>query len=578
MACPDDSNEIEQRPSVSSQTASCSETTRLLPKNGGGGDEEEEERTVIVKDISFTRLALIMSTAWSGVFLAALDSTIIATLSAPISSEFNSLSLFSWLATGYLISTAACQPISGRLTDIFGRGPGLIFCNVVFAVGNLICGLAMNQHVVIVGRVVAGIGGGGLLSIATFLASDLVPLRQRGLVGAVGNLWFGTGCMLGGVLGGLLNDYTALGWRLAFLIQVPPSILSAIAVMLLVKVPPKQSDRSHLARIDFLGVFLTSSFLVLLVFGLNAGGNLTPWLHPLPITCLLLSLVLFFTFIWWESRARQPIIPVKLLLHRTVFCASLTGLLVAMLVNTAIFFVPLYLQILGETATSAGLRTLSSPVGMAMGALSSGYLMRRTGKFVGLGIASELLLVVGASLLCLQSQHTPATLTTAAFFFIGGGYSAVLSVTQIACIAAVDHSQQAVVTSITCKPGRVPSERERERESEPILTPRVAIVLARSLGGTVGITVVSAIYQNTLDARLWSRFGGEPDAAAIIGRLRDDIGQLRNVPASWRPGVVASFSEAFRFVWLTVLAWSLLALVCVSPIKQHKLHSSLDRR
>ncbi|RDA86386.1 hypothetical protein CP532_1077 [Ophiocordyceps camponoti-leonardi (nom. inval.)] len=489
------------------------ETTTLLPKIN------EEERTVIVKEVSFVKLALIMTTAWSGVFLSALDSTIIATLSAPISSEFRSLSLFSWLATGYFISTAACQPLSGRLTDIFGRGPGLVFCNVVFAAGNLICGLATNQYVMIIGRVVAGIGGGGLLSIATFIASDLVPLRQRGLVGGIGNLWFGTGCMLGGVLGGLLNDYTNLGWRLAFLIQVPPSILSAIAVPLLVKVPPKQSDRSHLARIDFLGVFLTSSFLVLLVFGLNAGGNLTPWAHPLPISCLLLSILLFITFIWWESRARQPILPVKLLLHRTVFFASITSLLVAMLANTAIFYVPLYLQIIGETATSAGLRTLSSPVGMVTGALCGGYLMRRTGKFVGLGITSVVMLVVGAFLLCLQSQDTPATLTTAAFFFIGGG-----------------------------------------------------------LGSTAGITIVSAIYQNRLDTELWSRFSRDPEAATIISRLRDDITQLRNVPPSWRPGVVASFSAVFRCVWLTVLTWALLALVFVSLLKQHKLHSSLDRR
>ncbi|RCI08783.1 hypothetical protein L249_4805 [Ophiocordyceps polyrhachis-furcata BCC 54312] len=528
-------------------------TTALLLPPKHDDDDDDDERTVIAKQVSFTKLALIMTTAWSGVFLSALDSTIIATLSAPIASEFRSLSLFSWLATGYFIATAACQPLSGRLTDIFGRGPGLVFCNVVFAGGNLVCGLASNQYVMIVGRVVAGVGGGGLLSIATFVASDLVPLRQRGLVGGIGNLWFGTGCMLGGVLGGLLNDYTSLGWRLAFLIQVPPSILSAMAVPLLVQVPPKQSDRSHLARIDFLGVFLTSSFLLLLVFGLNAGGNLTPWAHPLPISCLLLSLVLFITFLWWESRARQPMLPVKLLLHRTVFFASITSLLVAMLANTAIFYVPLYLQmIMGETATSAGLRTLSSPVGMVCGALCGGYLMRRTGKFVGLAIASVVMLVVGAFLLCLQSRHTPAALTTAAFFFIGGGYSAVLSTTQIACIAAVDHSQQAVVTSIT--------------------------FLARSLGSTAGITIVSALYQNTLDTQLWSRFRHEPDAAAIISRLRDDITQLRNVPPAWRSGVVASFSAAFRCVWLTVFAWALLALVFVSLIKQHKLHSSLDRR
>ncbi|KAF5560846.1 multidrug resistance protein fnx1, partial [Fusarium pseudoanthophilum] len=131
---------------------------------------------------------MIMSTAWLGVFLGAADTTVIATLSAQISSEFNSLSLLSWLATAYLIANAASQPISGRLTDIFGRGPGLAFSNIAFAVGNLICGLATSQKIMILGRVISGIGGGGLMSIPTFLGSDLVPLRKRGLVGGIANI------------------------------------------------------------------------------------------------------------------------------------------------------------------------------------------------------------------------------------------------------------------------------------------------------------------------------------------------------------------------------------------------------
>jgi MFS family permease len=126
-----------------------------------------------------------------GVFLGAVDASIMATLSAPIASEFHSLSLLSWLATAYLIANATFQPLSGRLTDIFGRGPGLVFSNVMFAVGNLMCGLARDGRAMIAGRVVAGVGGGGLMSISTFLASDLVPLKKRGVVQGVGNIAYG---------------------------------------------------------------------------------------------------------------------------------------------------------------------------------------------------------------------------------------------------------------------------------------------------------------------------------------------------------------------------------------------------
>lgn len=168
--------------------ASSSAASTLSSTSDTAGDGEV---TVIVNELSSARLILTLSITWVGVFLGAVDASIIATLSGPISSEFGSLSLMSWLATAYLIANASCQPLSGRLTDIFGRGPGLVFSNVMFAVGNLICGLAKDEYTIILGRVVAGVGGGGLMSISTFLGSDLVPLRKRGLFQGIGNVAYG---------------------------------------------------------------------------------------------------------------------------------------------------------------------------------------------------------------------------------------------------------------------------------------------------------------------------------------------------------------------------------------------------
>ncbi|QUC22638.1 uncharacterized protein UV8b_06879 [Ustilaginoidea virens] len=549
----------------SGQIDSSTERTPLLRPTRRDGDAQvphangsslpssrEEEQTIIVKEESFGKLAVIMGTTWVGVFLGAIDSTIIATLSAPIASEFKSLSLMSWLATAYLISNAACQPISGRLTDIFGRGPGLVLSNVFFAAGNLICGLARDEKTMILGRVVAGMGGGGLMSISTFLGSDLIPLRNRGLVQGLGNVFYGSGAMLGGVFGGLINDHTRLGWRLAFLMQVPPVLLSAVAAYFLVKVPPKQSDKSYLARIDFPGVFLTSSFLILLLLGLNSGGNQVPWTHPLPLVTIPLSVMLFAAFLWWESRAQQPIIPVRLLASRTVLAACFTNLLGTMVVLTVVFYVPLYLQVLGETATNAGLRILPFPIGGALLPVAAGYAMKRTGRFVALGIASMTVLIAGIVFLTLMGRESSVWLTTASFFCVGGGYGSMLTITLLACIAAVDHSQQAVVTSAT--------------------------YLARSLGGTIGITVGSAVYQNVLKARLWDHFGDLPNAAEEIGRIRDDLSELLHLPDGWYDGVIESFMDAFRGVWLTTLGLSIAGLICVSLMRHYTLHATLDRR
>ncbi|KAF5584246.1 multidrug resistance protein fnx1 [Fusarium pseudocircinatum] len=458
-------------------------SSRVIAENS----QQDGEVAIICKELSFARLAMIMSTAWLGVFLGAADTTVIATLSAQISSEFNSLSLLSWLATAYLIANAASQPISGRLTDIFGRGPGLAFSNIAFAAGNLICGLATSQKMMILGRVISGIGGGGLMSIPTFLGSDLVPLRKRGLVGGIANIWYASGAMVGAVFGGILNDYTSWGWRMAFLIQVLPSLLSAIIVYSLIKVPPKQSDKSYIKRIDFGGVFLVSSFLASLVLGLSSGGNIVPWLHPLPIAAISLSILLFSVFVVWELRASQPIIPVRLLLNPTVLASCLASVFCSAIALTSIFYVPLYLQARGDSATNAGLKILPASIGTCLGGLVPGYLMKKTGKYVGL-----------------VNDATPSWKTCLAFFIVGLGYNAVFSITQVACVAAIGHAQQAVVTSTT--------------------------YLARSLGGTIGITLASVLYQSSLDMSLWARFGHQSNAADEIRRIKDDLTEIHHLP------------------------------------------------
>lgn len=517
-----------------------------------GDASQDHEQIVLVTDITGPRLWLILSSAYVGVFLGAIDSTIIATLSAPIASEFKSLSLLSWLATAYLIANAACQPISGRLTDIFGRGPGLVFSNVFFAAGNLICGLAQSDAVMIAGRVIAGIGGGGLMSISTFLASDLVPLRNRGVIQGVGNICFGTGAMLGGVFGGFVNDKFAMGWRLAFLVQVPIIIISGMLVFFLVKVPPKASNKSYLSRIDFIGALLTVSFLVVLLLGLNAGGNLVPWTDPLVLTTLPLALVLLIGFILWESRAALPIIPVRILIHRTVFTACATNLVCTMANTILVFYVPIYLQVLGYSPMQSGFRIFFASLGVSFSSIGCGLIMKRTGRYLALGVFVVALFVGGNIMFSTLDANSPSWVPYPAFILAGAGYGGMLTVTLLACIAAVDHSQQAVITSAT--------------------------YAFRSVGATLGVTVASAVYQNILKARLWERFGSLPDAAAEIKRIRDDLDELHHLPDGWENGVITSFMEAFRGVWLTTLGLALVGLVCVSLMKQHTLHSNLARR
>ncbi|KAI9826606.1 MAG: hypothetical protein M1832_006202 [Thelocarpon impressellum] len=497
------------------------------------------------------KLAIILGSIYVGVFLAALDSTIIATLAAPISTSFKSLSLLSWLASAYLISNAACQPLSGRLTDIFSRRTGLLFSNVLFALGNLICGLATDEWMMIVGRVVAGIGGGGMMAISTFVGSDLIPLRKRGVVQGLGNIAYGAGSGLGGVFGGWIND--VWGWRVAFLVQVPFVLVSTVLVFFLVKVPTKETGVSPLRRIDSLGATTLVLSLVLLLLGLNSGGNIVPWTHPLVLTSVPLSAVFLVLFVYIEEKvASEPIIPVRLLLNRTVAAACLTNWFVTMVVFALLFYGPIYFQVKGLSTTQAGVRLMPQSLGSAVGSLGSGLIMRHTGRYWLLNAGTEAIFILSTALVCTFTLTSPAWQPFLYFFLGGLGYGGMLTVTLLAVISAVDHSQQAVITS--------------------------ASYAFRSTGSTLGVTIASAVFQNILKMDLWRVFGDEPDAAERIGKIRESFDEIRHLPAHWQEGVMNSYIHALRGVFFTSLGIAVLGGVISLAMREHTLHNNLARR
>jgi MFS family permease len=444
------------------------------------------------------------------------------------------------------------QPLSGKLTDIFGRRTGLVFSNVFFLIGNLICGLAKAEWVMISGRVVAGMGGGGLMAISTFVASDLVPLRKRGLIQGIGNVCYGTGAGLGGVYGGWINDIR--GWRLAFLIQLPLIAVSAVLVATTVKIPVKEKEISRIKRVDFAGSVTLVLSLVLLLLGLNSGGNVVPWTHPLVLSCLPLSVVFVVLFVYIEARvASEPIIPVQLLLDRTVACACLTNWFTTMATFILLYYVPIYFQILGYSATQSGLRIIPQSIGASIGSLGTGLIMRATGRYYILNVVIESLLLLSAILIAaLFGRNTPGVPAYIALLLGGLGYGGMLTVTLLALIAAVEHKFQAVITS--------------------------ASYAFRSTGSTIGITVASAVFQNVLKAQLWNRFGSDPHAGEIIGKLRDSIGEIRKLPLQYYDGAVDSYMAAMKGVWYTSLGLAALGVIISLGMREHTLHTNLARK
>ncbi|KAJ6437218.1 multidrug resistance protein fnx1 [Purpureocillium lavendulum] len=487
------------------------------------------------QEMSNRHLSIIFGSVFIGVFLAALDTTIVATLSVPISASFDSLNLLSWLGSSYLIANAACQPLSGRLTDIFSRRAGLVACNILFGAGTLICGLATSEWMFLAGRVVAGMGGGGLNAISAFVASDLVPLRKRGVIQGIIHICYGVGAGLGGLFGGWAND--VWGWRMAFHSRMPLIVTSGALVYLTLKTPsPEPDDKRKLLRVDFLGAFTLSLTLVLLLLGLNSGGNIVKWAHPLVLVSVSLSIVSAGAFVWVETKwANEPIIPMHLLLNRTVIGACSMNWLITMVLFMATFYFPVFFQSLGTSVAS----------------LTCGYVMKRTGKYWSMGLVVVSCSSLGFVGLSTMDYDTPGPAASAYIFLVGAGYGGMLSIALVATVAAVSHEDQAVATSAT--------------------------YAFRSTGATMGVTIASVVYQNLLQAALHQRFDSRNGSAEVIERILSSLDELKHLPEDWVKGTYDAYLVALRGVFLVGLGLSVLGLVAAGFIREHKLHKTLSR-
>ena len=364
-------------------------------------------------------------------------------------------------------------------------------------------------------------------------------------------LFLGTGAGLGSLCGGWIND--VWHWRVAFLILVPLTIASGALTFFTVKEPVRRTERGALERIDFLGAFTLILTLVLLLIGVNSGGNIVSWTHPLVLITIPLSVCFLGIFIYVEkTSAVEPIIPVQLMLDRTVFSACLTNWFVCMCIYSILFYGPIYFQVRGFSTTQAGIRMIPNSIGASIGSIGCGLIMRLTGRYYLLSLGNQVLII---SSLIMASTFTLSTSdwAPALSFFVGGmGSLGVLTITLLALIAAVEHQYQAVITS--------------------------ASYVFRSTGSVIGITIASAVFQNVLDLRLEAELGHRPGAADVIAKLRNSFEEIYRVPRGWEDIITGVYMDALRAVFLTTLCIGLLGLLVSLMMKEHVLHTNLSRK
>ncbi|KAH8106216.1 vacuolar amino acid permease [Cristinia sonorae] len=500
-------------------------------------------------------LAWVLAGLWSAVFLGALDGTIVATLLSPIGSYFNESNRSSYIGTSYLLSVCCFTPLYGRLSDILGRKGAMLLALSLFGSGTLLCGVAPSMDALIAARAVAGMGGGGVMTVSSIAVTDLIPLRQRGLYQGMTNILFGLGAGLGGPLGGWMND--TFGWRSAFLfqigfLQIPILVFSIVLVSVKVSIPlpfeiQNQSLQTKIQRIDFLGslTLVGAVGCLLLGFSLKSTEEL-PWDHPIIWGLFVASGGCSILFVLVETYwAPYPVMPMRLITRRTPLAVSMSNFFASIAAFSMIYNVPLYFSAVRlNSSTDAGLHLLPHSVAISTGSVFAGWVMRRTGKLYGLTLFSCLLGVLAAVLVSCWNEKSSQFHLWADVVPQGLGMASVITTTLIAMIASVTKEDLAVATGIT--------------------------YLFRTTGQVLGVSLSGALLQSILTAKLRERIQG-PDALEIIESIRHSTSIIPELSAPLRRAAVESYADALRVVFICQAACNFICFLCCLPIQENPL-------
>jgi EmrB/QacA subfamily drug resistance transporter len=415
--------------------------------------QEPPNRINYAEVLDFPTKRLILIGTLLGLFLAALDQTIVATALPRIVKDLNGLSLFSWVTTAYLLASTALVPIYGKLSDIYGRKPILMFGIVVFLIGSALCGAAgepffgslfgggMMQLVVF--RGLQGLGAAALTSVAFSIIADIfAPAdrgRYQGLFGAV----FGISSVIGPLLGGFLTDN--ISWRWVFYVNLPVGLIALAFIAS--KMPTLASGLKP--KVDYVGAVLIVVFSVPLLLALTFGADKTyAWTSPTVLGMFGLSLAALIAFLFVESRHESPILPLSLFKNPTFAWGVTARFFIGAAFLGAILFLSLYLvNVQGVSATAAGTATIPLTLGLIFGAIMSGQIASRLGYYKGLIIGGLILMMGGFLLLSTLNADTPYIRVILYMIVLGLGIGPALPLFNLAIQNAVKPWEIGVATS-----------------------------------------------------------------------------------------------------------------------------------
>lgn len=399
--------------------------------------------------MSHRQILFVIFGLMAGMFLSALDQTVVGTSMRTIADDLNGQALQAWVTTAYLIVSTISTPIYGKLSDIFGRRPLFLIAITIFLVGSILSGLATSMYELAVFRALQGLGAGGLMALPLTIMGDILAPRERAKYQGYFLAVFGVSSVIGPVIGGLFAGTSEIlfitGWRWVFLINVPLGILALAVVVRFLHVP--QSKKASV-RIDWWGAALVIIAAVPLLL-IAEEGRAWGWGSPAAIACYAVGAIGTAAFIYAEKlMGDDALIPLKLFQSATFSMVTVLGVLVGFGMFGAMMTIPLYLQLVnGADPTQAGFLMLPLILGLMISSIGSGLILARTGKYKIFPIVGTGLMAAGFFYFTFASADKPVWFMMGGMLMVGLGLGQLMQTLTIASQNAVGARDIGVATS-----------------------------------------------------------------------------------------------------------------------------------
>ncbi|MFF1919037.1 DHA2 family efflux MFS transporter permease subunit [Streptomyces sp. NPDC058221] len=500
-----------------------------------GGNDSSDGTPMTHRQIMEALTGLLL-----GMFVAILSSTVVSNALPEIISDLGgSQSSYTWVVTASLLAMTATTPLWGKLSDLFSKKLLVQIALIIYVLGSVVAGLSTSSGMLIACRVVQGIGVGGLSALAQIVMAAMIAPRERGRYSGYLGAVFAVATVGGPLLGGVITDTSWMGWRWCFYVGVPFAIIALIVLQKTLKLPVVKRE----VKVDWTGAFFISAAVSLLLLWVTFAGDKYDWMSWQTGVMLAGSLVLALLFVFTESRAREPIIPLRLFRNRTITLASLASLFVGIGMFAGTVFFSQYFQLArGKSPTMSGVMTIPMIAGLFISSTLSGQIITKTGRWKAWLVSGGFLLTAGLGMLGTIRYDTTYWHIAIFMFVMGLGIGMMMQNLVLATQNQVDPADLGSASSV--------------------------VTFFRSLGGAIGVSALGAVLANRVTHYVKDGLTDLGPQGASMGTGGGGIPDLDKLPPPLRTVVEGAYGHGVGDVFLYAAPAALLAFLITIFIKE----------